>query len=133
MASVGIDIVEIARIRAAYVRHGERFVRRICTARERSRAAELEDPVAFLAGRFAAKESVLKVLRTGLAGGISWLDIHVDREASGAPSVRLSGKALERARALGIGRILVSISHGKDYAVAQALGLEGPEDGISAG
>ncbi|MGQ9589101.1 MAG: holo-ACP synthase [Planctomycetota bacterium] len=123
LLSVGIDIVELRRIRAACARHGERFLRRILTPGERARAARLGDPVPFLAGRFAAKEAILKVLGTGLAEGVSWRDIHVEREASGAPRAELSGRALERARSKGLEKILVSISHGREYAVAQAVGL----------
>ena len=100
------------------------------TPEERQRLARLADPAPYLAGRWAAKEAVLKVLGTGLTGGITWKDIAVLREPTGAPRVALSGAARERARALGIGRILVSITHGRDLAVAQALGasLDGAGD-----
>lgn len=131
IVGIGIDIVELRRIRSAYDRYGGRFVERILTERERERAAQLRDPVAYLAGRFAAKECILKVLGTGLSQGISWRDLHVVRQASGAPSVFLSGKALRWARRIGLGRILVSVSHGRDYAVAQAVGLAGDPDLLS--
>jgi holo-[acyl-carrier protein] synthase len=127
---LGIDIVELERVRAVYQRHPERFVARICTAHERERARQLADPTAYLAGRFAAKECVLKVLGTGLTQGISWQHVHVIRQPSGAPAVYLSGRALERAGEIGLGRILVTISHGRDYAVAQAMGLRGNSDGL---
>ncbi len=126
VVSIGIDIVELGRVREAWLRHGDRFLERICTPCERERARELADPTAYIAGRFSAKEAVLKVLGTGLTGGISWQHIHVHREPTGAPRVLLSEKALERGRSLGIGRILISISHGRDHAVAQAVGLAGP-------
>ena len=119
----GIDLVEIDRIREAHRRHPERFVARVYTTEERVRLARLADPAPYLAGRWAVKEAVLKVLGTGLTGGITWKDINVLREPTGAPRVALSGAARERAKALGIGRILVSITHGKDLAVAQALGI----------
>jgi holo-[acyl-carrier protein] synthase len=127
---LGIDIVEIRRVRDLLERHAERFLERVYTPLERERAAGLRDPASFLAGRFALKESVLKVLGTGLSAGISWQEIHVIREESGAPRVLLSGKALEQARRLGIGRILASISHGEEHAVAQALGLAGDPEAI---
>jgi holo-[acyl-carrier protein] synthase len=127
---LGIDIVELERVRRLYSRFPSRFLERVYTAPERRRARELEDPTPFLAGRFAVKECVLKVLGTGLSQGISWRDIHVIREPSGAPRVFLSGKALERAKSLGMGRIMVSISHGKDHAVAQALGLQGDPESL---
>ena len=121
--------MEISRIRAVLERHPSRFVERVYTPLERKRIDKLRDPTGYLAGRFAVKEAVLKVLGTGLRGGVSWQDIHVLREPSGAPKVLLEGKALETARKLGMGKILVSISHGRDYAIAQALGVGGdPED-----
>jgi holo-[acyl-carrier protein] synthase len=127
---LGIDIVELERVRRVYSRFPERFLERVYTAPERKRAQALKDPTPFLAGRFAVKECILKVLGTGLSQGISWREIHVLRQPSGAPEVFLSGRALERARSLGMGRILVSISHGKDLAVAQALGFQGDPESL---
>ena len=124
--SIGIDIVEIYRIRGMYDRFPDRFVNRVYTPDERKRLKILKDPVNYLAGRWAVKEAVLKVLGTGLSGGISWQDLNIKRLKSGAPSVELGGKARERARAIGVETVLVSISHGKEYAVAQALGLGHP-------
>jgi len=121
--STGIDLVEIARIREVMTRHEGRFVNRIYTPDERRRLASLKDPAPYLAGRWAVKEAVLKVLGTGLTRGITWHDVNVTRDAAGAPIVQLANKAAERAKELGIDRILVSISHGRDLAVAQALGV----------
>ncbi len=123
--AIGIDIVELDRIRGVHERHGERFLERVLTPAERQLAARRRDPTTFLAGRFAVKESVLKVLGTGLSQGLGWQSISVLREPSGAPRVFLHGAALARARSLGIGNILVSISHGRDHAVAQAVGVSG--------
>jgi len=122
---LGVDIVELERVRGIYARHGERFLGRVYAEPERTRAREMRDPTSFLAGRFAAKEAILKVLGTGLSGGIRWLDVVIEREPSGAPRVYLSGKAFARASAMGLGRILLSISHGRDLAIAQALGFRG--------
>ena len=122
---LGLDIVELERVRGIYARHGERFLGRVYAAPEQTRAREMRDPTSFLAGRFAAKEAILKVLGTGLSGGIRWLDVVIVREPSGAPRVYLCGKAFVRASALGLGRILLSISHGRDLAIAQALGFRG--------
>jgi len=122
---LGIDIIELERVRGIYQRYPQRFLERVYTLPERERALKLRDPTSFLAGRFAAKEAVLKVLGTGLSGGISWQHIFVIREPSGAPKVFLSSHAWSRAKLLGLGLILLSISHGKDHAVAQALGFRG--------
>jgi len=127
---VGIDIVEIGRIRDLYQRYPGRFVERVYTPEERARIASLKDPGPYLAGRWAVKEAVLKALGTGLTGGITWKDINVVREPTGAPTVRLLGAALDRAQALGIANIIVSITHGKDLAAAQALATGA--DGASA-
>ena len=120
---IGLDLVEIDRIRAVHRRHGSRFVDRVYTPEEQTRIARLNDPAPYLAGRWAVKEAVMKALGTGLTGGITWQDINVRRDPSGAPRVALSGAARGRARALGMGRILVSITHGRDLAVAQAIGI----------
>jgi holo-[acyl-carrier protein] synthase len=127
---LGIDIIELARVRSLYERHPDRFLDRVYTPVERQRAQALKDPTPFLAGRFAAKEAVLKVLGTGLTGGISWQHIHVVREPSGAPRVFLSDRAFARAASIGLGLILVSISHGREHAVAQALGFKGDPEAL---
>ena len=128
---LGIDIVELDRVRDIYERYPERFLARVYTPPERERVLALRDPTSFLAGRFAAKEAVLKMLGTGLSGGISWQHIFVLRERSGAPRVYLTGKALDRARVLGLGVILLSIAHGRDHAIAQALGFRGDPEALS--
>ncbi len=121
---IGLDLVEIDRIRDVYRRHGPRFVERVYTPEERTRIARLNDPAPYLAGRWAVKEAVMKALGTGLTGGITWQDINVVREPSGAPRVVLGGVARDVARARGIGALLVSITHGRDLAAAQVLGID---------
>ena len=125
--SIGIDIVELRRIRAVYERHTRRFVERVYTPEERRRLEVLRDPIPYLAGRWAVKEAVFKVLGTGLSGGVTWHDVNVLRQPSGAPEARLSGKAAMWAEAMGLKRVLISISHGKEYAVAVATGLGAAE------
>lgn len=122
----GIDIVEIARIRRMMGEHPERFLRRVFTADERayseSRPKRRDE---HLAGRFASKEAVLKVLGTGWSGGIAWTDVEVVREASGQPTVRLHGVAAQKAEQLGITGWWLSISHTDTHAVASAIGAGG--------
>ena len=78
-----------------------------------------------LAGRFAAKEAVLKVLGTGWRGGIAWTDVEVTKEASGLPRIVLSGECARVAEQIGIARWHISISHIETHATASAIGLRG--------
>jgi holo-[acyl-carrier protein] synthase len=118
MQRVGVDIIEIGRIRATVERWGVRFLNRIYTPTElayaRGRAPQL-------AARFASKEAVMKLLGTGIRG-VAWREIEVVRQRSGAPAVALHGRALQRARRLGLGEVSLSISHSREYAVAFAVG-----------
>ena len=116
---LGIDIIKIERIAAAIKKFGQRFERRVLTESE-ARYVRMR-PQNF-AGRWAAKESVSKVLGLGVRG-VGWRDIEIVRLPTGAPSVRLHGRARARAEQLGMGRIAVSISHEGDYAVAIAFGI----------
>ncbi len=120
----GIDIVETDRIRRMVEHHGRHFLDRVFTPREQRYCDE--NPKRYyetMAGRFAAKEAVLKVLGTGWRGGIAWTDIEVLREPSGQPKVALSGECLRIAGELGISRWHVSISHIATHATASAIGL----------
>jgi len=125
IVSCGIDIIEIERVKALYERHGDRFLKRVYTSWERGRLAVRADPAAFLAGRFAAKEAVLKVLGCGIMEGVPLTELEIGARESGEPLCVLSGEARRRADERGIGKILVSISHCDKYAVAQAVGLGG--------
>jgi len=118
---IGIDIVEVARIRASLERHGERFHQKICTAAETEYCSRMRDPAPFFAVRFAAKEAVSKALGTGIGTACGWLDIEVRRKASGEPFIVLHGAGAETAKRLGIGKILISLSHTENYAAAQAV------------
>lgn len=119
----GIDIVQIARVRRVYLRYPDRFLARVCGSWERERAGSRPDPAPFLAGRFAVKEAVLKVLGVGLFAGVRLADIEVRAHDSGEPYCVLHGTAAARAAVRGITRVLVSISHSDEHAVAQALGV----------
>ena len=116
---LGIDIIKVDRIRASIERFGARFANRVLTERERR---YVRDRPETFAGRWAAKEAVSKVLGLGVRG-IGWKDIEVERMPTGQPSIRLHGRAAQRAEQLGMGRIAVSITHERDYAVAVAFGV----------
>jgi holo-[acyl-carrier protein] synthase len=116
---LGIDIIRIDRIRAALAKFGERFSNRVLTPAEQ---AYVRGRPETMAGRWAAKEAVSKVLGLGVRG-IGWREIEIERLPTGAPSVRLHDRAALRAEQLGMGRIAVSISHEAEYAVAIAFGV----------
>lgn len=116
---LGIDIIKVDRIKATMARFGERFSKRVLTDGERR---YVRDRPETFAGRWAAKEAVSKVLGLGVRG-IGWTEIEIERLPTGQPSVRLNGRAAQRAEQLGMDRIAVSISHESDYAVAVAFGI----------
>jgi holo-[acyl-carrier protein] synthase len=116
---LGIDIIRIDRIRAALAKFGDRFSNRVLTQAERTYVRGRPET---MAGRWAAKEAVSKVLGLGVRG-IGWREIEIERLPTGQPAVRLHDRAAQRAEQLGMGRIAVSISHESDYAVAIAFGI----------
>lgn len=116
IVGLGLDLTELERIEKAYVRHGERFLEKILTSDERAAMPRLAVP--FLAARFAAKEAGVKALGTGFRGGISYKDVEVYADSRGKPELRFLNKALERADALGVASIHVSLTHGRDVAAA---------------
>jgi holo-[acyl-carrier protein] synthase len=121
----GIDLVETQRIADMLDDHGQRFLDRCFTPREQAYcAANKKRRVEHLAGRFAAKEAVLKALGTGWTGGIAWTDIEVLREESGRPAIALSGQCAKIAADLGIRRWIVSISHVSTHASASAIAMQ---------
>jgi holo-[acyl-carrier protein] synthase len=116
---LGIDIIKVDRIRATLERFGSRFADRVLTPDEQR---YVRDRPETMAGRWAAKEAVSKVLGLGVRG-IGWRDIEVERLPTGQPAVRLHGRAAARAEQLGMGRIALSITHESEYAVAIAFGV----------
>jgi holo-[acyl-carrier protein] synthase len=116
---LGVDIIKVDRIRASLARFGDRFTQRVLTPAEQRYVRGRPET---MAGRWAAKEAVSKVLGLGVRG-IGWRDIEVERLPTGQPSVRLHGRAAARAEQLGMGRIALSITHESDYAVAVAFGV----------
>lgn len=123
IVSHGIDLIECKRIEGVWRQHEDRFLTRILTPRERAYCERHRHPVPRIAGRFAAKEAVLKVLGTGWRGSIAWTDIEVTNDEAGRPSVALSGTCREIADRLDISDILISITHTEAYASASAIGI----------
>ena len=121
---IGIDIVEVARIAAAAEKHGPAFAARFLTPAERAYCDARPNPAIHQAARFAAKEAVAKALGTGIGGNCPWLDIEITRDATtGAPGATLTGAAAGFAARHGIDRVLVSISHTRETAVANAVAI----------
>jgi holo-[acyl-carrier protein] synthase len=118
MIITGVDIIELERISNAVERFGNRFLRRVYTDREieycRSRIPQL-------AGRFAAKEAVMKAFGTGLYG-LGWKDVEVVRLRGRRPEIEIHGRGLAIYERQGITQINLSISHSRDYAVALVVG-----------
>ena len=118
---VGIDIIEVERIRSSYERFGERFLNRILRSDEIAYCLTHAQPAPFLAARFAAKEAVSKAFGTGIGSQLGWRDIEVRRKESGEPYVVLHGLGQELI-ARRAGRIVhLSLSHTAAHAAAVAI------------
>ena len=116
---VGTDLIETKRIEESIDRYGERFLERVFTVgeiaycmRKKKNAAES------FAARFVAKEAGAKALGTGISRGITWRELEVRREASGKPTLHLSGRAAELAKAIGVRRVQLSLTHSRELAMA---------------
>jgi len=119
---IGIDIVEIERLRTLFDRHSERFLQRVFTREEQEYCLRMADPLPGLAARFAAKEAVAKAFGTGIGEVMGFTDIEVVRAASGQPGIRLHGGAAAEAKLRGDGvRVLLSCTHTKNVAAANAI------------
>lgn len=118
---IGTDIVDNKRLYNILERVGERFLSRVYTPREIELCTNSKGlKVQSLAARFAGKEAVAKALGTGI-GPVGWKEIEIVADASGAPTVKLTGKALEQARRQGICQMKISLSHTEEYSVAFVL------------
>jgi len=120
----GVDLVECARIQELGDRYGQRFLSRIFTQSELDYSLPRARKWEHLAGRFAAKEAILKAIGTGWRGKIAWTDMEIANDDVGRPTVRLEGHTQTLARQLGITEILISITHTKDHAVASAIAVK---------
>ena len=118
---IGIDLVEVDRIREICDKWGVRFTSRIFTKKELDYCNSKKHRYQSLAGRFAAKEALFKTLGTGWNFGMRWKEIEVVNDHLGKPSIVLSGEAARFADKLGIKKVLVSLSHTKQFVVAQVV------------
>ncbi|MCB9904780.1 MAG: holo-ACP synthase [Planctomycetes bacterium] len=122
IVSIGSDITRIDRMGELLERRGEALKERLFTEREQAYCEARKTRVTNYAGRFAVKEAVMKVLGTGWAQGVRWVDIETLRERGQAPRLVLHGKSAEIARARGIERIHITITHDAGLAMAFAVG-----------
>ena len=118
---IGTDIIECLRIAQMIDRHGELFIRRVYTEHEIEYCSGKKAATQHYAGRWAAKEAVLKALGTGWVQGISWRDVEVRHKRGGAPTIALRGGARDVFERTGIARMHISISHCRSHAVAYAI------------
>jgi holo-[acyl-carrier protein] synthase len=118
---IGTDIVEVLRIAQMIERHGELFITRVYTDHEIEYCTARKAAMQHYAGRWAAKEAVLKAIGTGWVRGIGWQDVEIKNQPGGAPVVSLRGGARDVIERRGIRRLHVTISHCRCHAVAHAI------------
>ncbi len=121
IVGTGVDLTEIARIHDSVERFGIRFLRRIYTEGEERYCMRKRNCAESLAARFAAKEAGAKALGTGIAKGVSWLEIEVTHLPGGRPTLLFHGRAAERAAAMGVTAAHLSLSHSREMAIAQVV------------
>jgi holo-[acyl-carrier protein] synthase len=121
----GIDLVDFNRIEQMLDKHPQRFLDRVFTPTEQADADRVKNRIEKLAGRFAAKEAVMKLIGTGWRDGVAWTDIEVVNNPLGQPIVTIAGKVKELADAGGIEQITLSITHTANFALASAVALQG--------
>lgn len=124
---VGTDIIEVRRIQEAIERHGSRFIDRLFTENEKRYCQRYQNSILHFAGRFAAKEAILKALGTGLQSEIKWKEIEIINNNKGKPEAHLSPRLQ---RLFPLTHLFISISHCEDYATATAI-LTGVTNGAS--
>jgi len=118
---IGIDITEVTRMKRAIERSGERFLKRVFTEGELHSCKGRREPCQHLAARFAAKEAAMKALSTGWSSGVTWKDIEVITDESGAPRLTFAGEAQRIFRKIGGRKAHLSLSHQKDLASASVI------------
>ena len=117
----GVDLCEVARMREAIERHGDRFKSRVFTDREMAYAESKANRFERYAARFAAKEAGMKALGTGWRGGLAWRDLEVTNERSGRPTLAFHGKAAEIAARIGVRHVALSLTHTAEQAMAMVI------------
>ncbi|MCE5315792.1 MAG: holo-ACP synthase [Parachlamydia sp.] len=115
---LGTDLIEVKRVEAIIARYGKRFLDRLFTPDEQTYCLKHRDSSRHFAGRFAAKEAIVKALGTGISQEIGWLDIEIINDGRGKPRVQLSVQANAH---FSQPKIELTISHCRDYAMAVAL------------
>jgi holo-[acyl-carrier protein] synthase len=118
---IGIDIIEVERIKKSFEKFGERFLNRILHPKEISYCLSHREPAPFLAARFAAKEAISKAFGTGIGAQCGWQDMEVGRKGSGEPFVILHGSGQRLLETRGARAVLLSLSHTQSYAAAVAI------------
>jgi holo-[acyl-carrier protein] synthase len=118
---IGIDLIEVERIRASFTKFGDRFLKRILLPAEIEYCLSHKDPSPFLAARFAAKEAISKAFGTGIGAELGWQDMEVRRKESGEPYVVLHGGGEELFRKRGARALLISLSHTQAHSTAVAV------------
>lgn len=121
---IGIDIIEVARVKSSLEKFGDRFTSRILLPDEITYCRSHKEPGPFVAARFAAKEAISKAFGTGIGEQLGWHDMEVRRRESGEPYVVLHGGGLKLLEARGAKHVLISLSHTQGHAAAVAI-LEG--------
>lgn len=121
LVGVGMDIVETKRIAESIERFGDQFLQRVFLPEEIAYARTMKVPYPHFAARFAAKEAISKAFGTGIGPEMGWLDMEIVREPSGAPRVRLHGKAEAYAQARGMREIHLSLTHTAEYGAASVV------------
>lgn len=118
---VGTDMIEIERLQESIDRFGDRFLQRVFTPGEIEYCLRKKNSAESFAARFAAKEAGAKALGTGISRGVSWQEIEVRREMGERPTLHWSGRAAERAKAMGVRRVELSLTHSRAVAMAVVL------------
>ncbi len=128
IVGIGTDITECLRIARMIERHGELFINRVYTPEEITYCQSRKQATQHFAGRWAAKEALLKALGTGWRRGITWRDLEILNEPGGKPVVSARGGAKDVVEQLGITKLLVSISHCRTHATAYAVAVGGKDE-----